>query len=114
MEKDKQAKEQRFLEKPCEFNTVVYKIYDYCFKCKDDEGDHCSCRHLLNKEKKIVSARVRNICYFADDDWWLEAAIIDGYDTIRCYKDEFKKEWFFDLSEAVKVLRELNKNSKKN
>lgn len=91
---------------PCSLGDEIYVITSCCFRCKDDNGDYCSCPNI--NRNKILPMKVNSIRFDKHGSVLSEdTAGSVGSLSLSCYEYEFGKTWFLTPEEAKTRLREL-------
>ena len=86
---------------PCNIGDTVYVLFGSCYRCKDDEGDHCSCEK--RGKDKIFEMKVGSV-RFDKDDYYLYEDPIGITSGLSCSGRNYGKTWFLSMEEAKKHL----------
>lgn len=86
---------------PCNIGDTVYVLFGSCYRCEDDEGDHCSCEKRGGD--KIFEMKVGSV-RFDKDDYYLYEDPIGITSGLSCSGRNFGKKWFLSMEEAKNHL----------
>lgn len=105
---DLQAKNADLREKfatlnkmPCNIGDTVYVLFGSCYRCEDDEGDHCSCEK--RGKDKIFEIKVGSV-RFDKDDYYIYEDPIGITSGLSCSGRNYGKTWFLSMEEAKNHL----------
>ena len=86
---------------PCNIGDTVNVLFGSCYRCEDDEGDHCSCEK--RGKDKIFEMKVGSV-RFDKDDYYLYEDPIGISSGLSCSGRNYGKTWFLSLEEAKNHL----------
>lgn len=86
---------------PCNIGDTVYVLFGSCYRCEDDEGDHCSCEK--RGKDKIFEMKVGSV-RFDKDDYYLYEDPIGITSGLSCSGRNYGKTWFLSMEEAKNHL----------
>ena len=96
---------EKAVKAPVKIGDIVYNVVPYCFRCEDDEGDHCSCKNI--HKNKIMEMKVNSIRF--DKDGYVlseDSAGSAGSLSLSCYERNLGKDWFLTPEAAEARLKE--------
>lgn len=86
---------------PCNIGDTVYVLFGSCYRCEDDEGDHCSCEK--RGKDKIFEVKVGSV-RFDKDDYYLYEDPVGITSGLSCSGRNYGKTWFLSMEEAKNHL----------
>lgn len=86
---------------PCNIGDTVYVLFGSCYRCEDDEGDHCSCEK--RGKDKIFEMKVGSV-RFDKDDYYLYEDPIGITSGLSCSGRNYGNTWFLSMEEAKNHL----------
>lgn len=86
---------------PCNIGDTVYVLFGSCYRCEDDEGDHCSCEK--RGKDKIFEMKVGSV-RFDKDDYYLYEDPVGITSGLSCSGRNYGKTWFLSMEEAKNHL----------
>lgn len=86
---------------PCNIGDTVYVLFGSCYRCEDDEGDHCSCEK--RGKNKIFEMKVGSV-RFDKDNYYLYEDPVGITSGLSCSGRNYGKTWFLSMEEAKNHL----------
>lgn len=86
---------------PCNIGDTVYVLFGSCYRCEDDEGDHCSCEK--RGKDKIFEMKVGSV-RFDKDGYYLYEDPVGITSGLSCSGRNYGKTWFLSMEEAKNHL----------